>query len=333
MQSSRSCSAALSRRCVSALRLEERELQVPPPRSFWSSVGPRRVRRTLRVITEQPTGAGAQLVPGHHGEGGVRRECPLRKYHQERADTDAEPLYPRFDKFALLSGEKLRHRGRSREEQREEQRGAGVFGGRKREREEGGEQLVPTHHPPRPGWDVVAQLPFDGSFRAFPRHHAVREPHLRARSPDMRHLTEKTFALACWATCSRSTWNHGKKSALTMNQSPADPVARWAAVICCEENTPPTHTHTHPTHTNSLHRHTHSLHIHAHTLYTHTTHTHSHARAFERRNDEPFYASSRASGRFSLSSSSGLIRASSSSSGAEEEEASWTLQTSSSWSL
>lgn len=81
----------------------------------------------------------------------MRRECPLRKYRQERADTDAEPLYPRFDKFALLSGETLRHRGRSREEQREEQRGAGVFGGRKREREEGGEQLVPTHHPPRPG--------------------------------------------------------------------------------------------------------------------------------------------------------------------------------------
>lgn len=78
----------------------------------------------------------------------MRRECPLRKYRQERADTDAEPLYARFDKFALLSGEKLRHRGRSREEQREEQRGAGCLAGgkEKEKKEESSSCQLTIHH-------------------------------------------------------------------------------------------------------------------------------------------------------------------------------------------
>lgn len=75
----------------------------------------------------------------------MRRECPLRKYRQERADTDAEPLYPRFDKFALLSGEKLRHRGRSRERSRGE-RGCLAGGKEKEKKEESSSCQLTIHH-------------------------------------------------------------------------------------------------------------------------------------------------------------------------------------------
>ena len=83
---------------------------------------------------------------------------------------------------------------------------------RKKERKKKKENVVPTYHPPGPGWDVVAELPFDGAFRGFPCHYAVSKLHLmRERSPEIRHLIEKTFALACWATCSllHTIWNHG----------------------------------------------------------------------------------------------------------------------------
>lgn len=71
---------------------------------------------------------------------------------------------------------------------------------------------LPTYHPPSPGRDVVAELPFDGAFRGFSCHYAVSKLHLMlVHSPEIRHLIEKTFALACWATCSplHTIWNHG----------------------------------------------------------------------------------------------------------------------------
>ena len=56
-----------------------------------------------------------------------------------------------------------------------------------------------------------------------------------------------------------------------MNQSHADPVARWAAVICSERNT---HTHTHTR--------THTQRTHTHSARTHSAHT-------AEQNDEPFF--------------------------------------------
>lgn len=91
-----------------------------------------------------------------------------------------------------------------------------------------------THHPPGPRWDVVAQLPFDGSVLSC--HVAARELHLRrARRSDTDG--EKFHTETPRAPRHAEWWEKAKK--LTMNQSPAELVARWAAVICCEEDTPP----------------------------------------------------------------------------------------------
>lgn len=90
-----------------------------------------------------------------------------------------------------------------------------LFPLKKERKEENGRKknwLLPTYHPPSPGWDVVAELPFDGAFWGFSCHYAVSKLHLMlVHSPEIRHLIEKTFALACWATCSplHTIWNHG----------------------------------------------------------------------------------------------------------------------------
>ncbi len=84
--------------------------------------------------------------------------------------------------------------------------------GKRRTRRRKKVHLLPTYHPPSPGRDVVAELPFDGAFRGFSCHYAVSKLHLMlVHSPEIRHLIEKTFALACWATCSplHTIWNHG----------------------------------------------------------------------------------------------------------------------------
>ncbi len=54
--------------------------------------------------------------------------------------------------------------------------------------------LLPTYHPPSPGRDVVAELPFDGAFRGFSCHYAVSKLHLMlVHSPEIRHLIEKNI--------------------------------------------------------------------------------------------------------------------------------------------
>lgn len=73
---------------------------------------------------------------------------------------------------------------------RERRRECSSLGGRKKEEGEESdkkENVVPTHHPPGPGRDVVAELPFDGALRGFPCHYAVSKLHLM-RSPEIRRL-------------------------------------------------------------------------------------------------------------------------------------------------
>lgn len=58
---------------------------------------------------------------------------------------------------------------------------SGTFCQRGRESRKGRKKkaaLLPTHHPPSSGRDVVAELPFDGAVGGFPCHYAVSKLHL-----------------------------------------------------------------------------------------------------------------------------------------------------------